>query len=57
VLPGLLAAGLFAVSLADQYRCMFGVRHLALVLAIEAIGLDAYAAQLGRQSRAAAGRR
>jgi len=41
VLLGLLAAGLFVVSLAAQYRYVFAVKHESLPSAIEAIGLDA----------------
>ena len=40
VLLGLLAAGLFVVSLAAQYRYVFAVKHEALPSYIEAIGLD-----------------
>ena len=41
VLLGLLAAGLFVVSLAAQYRYVFAVKHESLPSAIEAVGLDA----------------
>ena len=41
VLLGLLAAGLFVVSLTAQYRYVFAVRHQSVPSAIEAIGLDA----------------
>jgi hypothetical protein len=41
ILLGLLAAGLFVVSLAAQYRYVFAVKHQSLPSAIEAIGLDA----------------
>jgi hypothetical protein len=41
VLLGLLGAGLFAVSLAAQYRYVFVVKHQAVPAMIEAIGLDA----------------
>jgi hypothetical protein len=41
VLLGLLAAGLFVVSLAAQYRYVFGVKHQSVPSAIEAVGLDA----------------
>lgn len=40
VLLGLLAAGLFVVSLAAQYRYVFAEKHQALPATIEAIGLD-----------------
>ena len=40
VLLGLLAAGLFVVSLAAQYRYVFAVKHQPVPSAIEAIGLD-----------------
>ena len=40
VLLGLLAAGLFVVSLAAQYRYVLEVKHVALPSAIEAVGLD-----------------
>lgn len=40
VLLGLLAAGLFVVSLAAQYRYVFAEKHQALPAMIEAIGLD-----------------
>jgi hypothetical protein len=40
-LLGLLAAGLFVVSLAAQYRYVLNVKHDAPVSVIEAIGLDA----------------
>ena len=41
VLLGLLAAGLFVVSLAAQYRYVFYAKHQALPSVIEAVGLDA----------------
>ena len=41
VLLGLLAAGLFVVSLAAQYRYVWTVKHQSVPSAIEAIGLDA----------------
>jgi len=41
ILLGLLAAGLFVVSLAAQYRYVFAVKHESVPSAIEAIGLDA----------------
>ena len=41
VLLGLLAAGLFVVSLAAQYRYVFDVKHQSVPSAIEAVGLDA----------------
>ena len=41
VLLGLLAAGLFVVSLTAQYRYVFAVKHQSVPSAIEAIGLDA----------------
>jgi hypothetical protein len=41
VLLGLLAAGLFVVSLAAQYRYVFEVKHRSVPSAIEAVGLDA----------------
>ena len=41
VLLGLLAAGLFVVSLAAQYRYVFTVKHQSVPSAIEAVGLDA----------------
>ena len=41
VLLGLLAAGLFAVSLAAQYRYVFAVKHQPVPSMIEAAGLDA----------------
>jgi len=41
LLLALLAAGLFVVSLAAQYRYVFGVKHESVPSAIEAIGLDA----------------
>jgi hypothetical protein len=41
VLLGVLAAGLFMVSLAAQYRYIFGVKHQAVPSVVEAIGLDA----------------
>ena len=37
---GLLAAGLFVVSLTAQYRYVFAVKHQSVPSAIEAIGLD-----------------
>jgi hypothetical protein len=40
VLLGLLAAGLFVVSLTAQYRYVFAVKHVAVPSAIEAVGLD-----------------
>ncbi|MGH3238156.1 MAG: hypothetical protein ACRDOH_33840, partial [Streptosporangiaceae bacterium] len=40
ILLALLAAGLFVVSLAAQYRYVFAVKHEALPSYIEAIGLD-----------------
>jgi len=40
VLLGLLAAGLFVVSLAAQYRYVFAVKHQSVPAAIEAVGLD-----------------
>jgi len=40
VLLGLLAAGLFVVSLAAQYRYVFAVKHQSVPSAIEAVGLD-----------------
>ena len=40
ILLGLLAVGLFVVSLAAQYRYVFAVKHEALPSYIEAIGLD-----------------
>jgi len=40
-LLGLLAAGLFVVSLTAQYRYVFAVKHESVPSAIEAIGLDA----------------
>ena len=40
VLLGLLAAGLFVVSLAAQYRYVFAVKHQAVPAMIEAVGLD-----------------
>jgi hypothetical protein len=40
VLLGLLAAGLFVVSLAAQYRYVFMVKHQSVPSAIEAVGLD-----------------
>jgi hypothetical protein len=40
VLLGLLAAGLFVVSLAAQYRYIFAEKHQALPAMIEAVGLD-----------------
>jgi hypothetical protein len=41
ILLGLLAAGLFVVSLAAQYRYVFAVKHQSVPSAIEAAGLDA----------------
>ena len=41
VLLGLLAAGLFVVSLAAQYRYVFTVKQQSVPSAIEAVGLDA----------------
>ena len=41
VLLGLLAAGLFVVSLSAQYRYVFNAKHQALASVIEAVGLDA----------------
>ena len=41
VLLGLLAVGLFVVSLAAQYRYVFAAKHEALPSVIEAVGLDA----------------
>ena len=40
VLLGLLAAGLFVVSLTAQYRYVFAVKHQSVPSAIEAVGLD-----------------
>ena len=40
ILLGLLAAGLFVVSLTAQYRYVFTVKHQSVPSAIEAIGLD-----------------
>src|SRR5713226_3958465 len=40
ILLGLLAAGLFVVSLAAQYRYVFDVKHQSVPSAIEAAGLD-----------------
>jgi hypothetical protein len=40
ILLGLLAAGLFVVSLAAQYRYVFAVKHQSVPSAIEAVGLD-----------------
>ena len=40
VLLGLLAVGLFVVSLAAQYRYVFDAKHQALPSVIEAVGLD-----------------
>ncbi len=40
ILLGLLAAGLFVVSLAAQYRYVFAVKHQSMPSAIEAVGLD-----------------
>ena len=39
-LLALLAAGLFVVSLAAQYRYVFAVKHQSVPSAIEAVGLD-----------------
>jgi hypothetical protein len=41
ILLGLLAAGLFVVSLAAQYRYVWAVKHQSVPSAIEAAGLDA----------------
>jgi hypothetical protein len=41
VLLAILAAGLFVVSLAAQYRYVLEVKHQSLPSAIEAVGLDA----------------
>ena len=41
VLLGLLAGGLFVVSLAAQYHYVFSAKHQALPSVIEAVGLDA----------------
>ena len=41
ILLGLLAAGLFVVSLTAQYRYVFAVKHESAPSAIEAVGLDA----------------
>jgi len=41
VLLGLLAAGLYVVSLQAQYRYVFAVKHESVVSVIEAISLDA----------------
>ena len=41
ILLAVLAAGLFVVSLAAQYRYVFAVKHQSLPSAIEAVGLDA----------------
>jgi hypothetical protein len=41
ILLGLLAAGLFVVSLAAQYRYVFAVKEQSVPSAIEAVGLDA----------------
>jgi hypothetical protein len=41
ILLAILAAGLFVVSLAAQYRYVFAVKHESLPSAIEAVGLDA----------------
>jgi hypothetical protein len=41
ILLGLLAAGLFVVSLAAQYRYVFAVKQQSVPSAIEAVGLDA----------------
>jgi hypothetical protein len=40
VLLGMLAAGLFVVSLSAQYRYVFMVKHQSVPSAIEAVGLD-----------------
>ena len=40
ILLGLLAAGLFVVSLTAQYRYVFAVKHQSVPSAIEAVGLD-----------------
>ena len=40
VLLGLLAAGLFVVSLAAQYRYLIAERHQTVPSIIEAVGLD-----------------
>jgi len=40
ILLGLLAAGLFVVSLAAQYRYVWAVKHQPVPSAIEAVGLD-----------------
>jgi hypothetical protein len=40
ILLGLLAAGLFVVSLTAQYRYVFAVKYQSVPSAIEAIGLD-----------------
>jgi hypothetical protein len=40
VLLGMLAAGLFVVSLAAQYRYVFAVKHQSVPSGIEAVGLD-----------------
>ena len=40
ILLGLLAAGLFVVSLSAQYRYVFAVKHQSVPSAIEAVGLD-----------------
>ena len=40
ILLGLLAAGLFVVSLAAQYRYVWAVKHQSVPSAIEAVGLD-----------------
>jgi len=41
ILLGLLAAGLFVVSLVAQYRYVWAVKHQPVPSAIEAVGLDA----------------
>jgi hypothetical protein len=41
ILLGLLAVGLFVVSLAAQYRYVWAVKHESVPSAIEAVGLDA----------------
>ena len=40
MLLGLLAAGLFVVSLAAQYRYLIAERHQTIPSVIEAVGLD-----------------
>ena len=40
ILLGLLAGGLFVVSLTAQYRYVFAVKHQSVPSAIEAVGLD-----------------